>query len=548
MSANATLPLRRSPPHAGPVRQSMRIAAIDVGSNSIHMIVAEADVEGGITTLWRMKEMVGLGRASFGDRIIPRETIDRAIAVLTRFQQAAQQRQCEKIVATATSAVREAGNGGDFIERIARQTGLDVRIISGREEARLIYLGVRHGMNLGAGPSLIVDIGGGSVEFIVANSRRAFLLESRKLGAARMTAHFVKSDPISSADRAALLAHYEKELTPIVGEIRKLRPVRAIGTSGTLENIALLCASDRPHHENGNGASAAAAAAAAAAHAGVIDRAAFHKMLDDLTNSSSKKRAEMPGLDEGRRDQIVAGALLVDELFRRCKIKRILMCKAALREGILVDYLSRHLPDLAIRQQVPDPRMRSVLALARRCAWHKSHSEQVARLCVRLFDDTKSLHGLGTPERDLIEYGALLHDIGWHIGRTSHHKHSAYLIRHGDLKNFTAEEIEIIAHIARYHRKSAPKQKHETYAKLSPRARTIVRVGAALLRIADGLDRSHASVVRDIKCRTSSGEDKAVKCTVSTRWDAQLELWGAKRKREMFEKVFKRDISFEVTR
>src|SRR4051812_3881807 len=162
MSANPTLPLRRSPPHVAPVRQSMRIAAIDVGSNSIHMIVAEADVEGGITTLWRMKEMVGLGRASFPDRIIPRETIDRAIAVIARFQQAAQQRQCEKIVATATSAVREAANGGDFIERILRQTGLDVRVISGREEARLIYLGVRHGMNLGAGPSLIVDIGGGS--------------------------------------------------------------------------------------------------------------------------------------------------------------------------------------------------------------------------------------------------------------------------------------------------------------------------------------------------------------------------------------------------
>ena len=539
MSANATLPLRRSPPRPAPTRQSMRIAAIDVGSNSIHMIVAEADVEGGITTLWRMKEMVGLGRASFPDRIIPRETIDRAIAVLTRFQQAAQQRQCEKIVATATSAVREAANGGDFIERVARQTGLDIRVISGREEARLIYLGVRHGMNLGAGPSLIVDIGGGSVELIVANSRRAFLLESRKLGAARMTAQFVKSDPINATDREALLAHYAKELTPVVGEIMKLHPVRAIGTSGTLENIALLCSPERIHHADGNGA--------ASPPANLIDRAAFRRMLEELTNTSSRKRAEIPGLDEGRRDQIVAGALLVDELFRRCKLKRMQMCKAALREGILVDYLSHHLPDLAIRQQVPDPRMRSVLALARRCAWHKSHSEQVARLCVRLFDDTKSLHGLGTPERELIECGALLHDIGWHIGRTSHHKHSAYLIRHGDLKNFTREEVEIIAHIARYHRKSPPKQKHDTFAKLSPRARTIVRVGAALLRIADGLDRSHASVVRDIRCRTG-GEDKVVKCTVSTRWDAQLELWGAKRKREMFEKIFKRDISFEVAR
>jgi len=164
---------------------------------------------------------------------------------------------------------------------------------------------------------------------------------------------------------------------------------------------------------------------------------------------------------------------------------------------------------------------------------------------VKLFDETKTLHGFGTPERELIEYAALLHDIGWHIGRSGHHKHSMYLIRHGDLKNFTAEEVEIIANIARYHRKTIPKDKHEGYAALSPRAKKIVDAGAALLRLADGLDRSHASVVKDLKCRTGG---KEVKCVVNTKWDAQLELWGAKRKRELFEKVFKRPISFEVGR
>src|SRR4051812_46310518 len=173
--ATTTLPaLRRPPARMAAPRQSMRMAAIDIGSNSIHMIIAEADVDGGITTLWRMKEMVGLGRASFPGRVIPRETIDKALATMSRFQQAAQQRQCEKIVAVATSAVREATNGGDFIERLARQLKLDVRVISGREEARLIYLGVRHTMQLGGGgPSMIFDIGGGSIELIVGNSRRA---------------------------------------------------------------------------------------------------------------------------------------------------------------------------------------------------------------------------------------------------------------------------------------------------------------------------------------------------------------------------------------
>ena len=169
----------------------------------------------------------------------------------------------------------------------------------------------------------------------------------------------------------------------------------------------------------------------------------------------------------------------------------------------------------------------------------------VSAIDAQPFDELQAVHGLGTPERELIEYGALLHDIGWHIGRTSHHKHSMYLIRHGDLKNCSPEEVQIVAQIARYHRKSPPKSKHESFASLSPRAKMIVRTGAALLRIADGLDRSHASVVRDLRCRNGG---KEVKCVISTRWDAQLELWGARRKREMFEKVFKRDLVFEVAR
>jgi exopolyphosphatase/guanosine-5'-triphosphate,3'-diphosphate pyrophosphatase len=376
------------------------------------------------------------------------------------------------------------------------------------------------------------------------------MLASRKLGAARMTAQFIKSDRITDDQRDALLAHYESELAPIIGEIMRLKPIKAIGTSGTLENLAAMSAppdaiaagaavNGGNAHGNGNGI------AATAARPRYIERTAFSEMLEALLRSSGKQRAAMHGLDEGRRDQIVAGALLVRELFRRLQLRRIQISHAALREGILVDYLSRHLPDLAIRQQIPDPRLRSVIALARRCTWHKSHSEHVARLTMRLFDDTRAIHGLGTPERELIEYGALLHDIGWHIGRTGHHKHSMYLIRHGDLKNFQPEEIEIIAQIARYHRKSGPKRKHEAFAALSPRARKIISTGAALLRLADGLDRSHANVVRDLRCRI---DGKEIKCMVKTRWDAQLEIWGARRKRELFEKVFKRPIVFEIAR
>jgi exopolyphosphatase/guanosine-5'-triphosphate,3'-diphosphate pyrophosphatase len=510
---------------------ALRVAAIDIGSNSIHMVVAEADTDGAIVPLWRMKEMIGLGRASFGSRKIPSQTIDSAVATLARFQRTALERRCEKIVAVATSAVREASNGGDLLAKVQRQLGINIRVINGREEARLIYLGVRHSMPLRGGPHLIIDIGGGSVEFIVGDHRRAMLLESRKLGAARMTADFVKSDPISEADLEKLREHYRKELHPIAEEVAQLKPVQTIGTSGTLETLAMM--TDPSPRTNG------------ADKTRSIERAAFGEMLSKLLKLKSSERGKVPGLDEPRKDQIIAGAVLLDEIFRAFRVRRMQIGKTALREGILLNYLSRHLPDLMIRQQIPEPRLRTILGLARRCAYHKSHSEQVARVTLELFDQLKSLHGLGAAERELIHYGALLHDIGWHISRKGHHKHSMYLILHGELKGFSPVEVRIIANIARYHRKATPRRSHESFALLSPRAGRIVRVGAALLRIADGLDRSHSHVVREVRCRVSDNE---VKCTLSARWDAQLELWAATRKSQMFEKVFKRPITFETTR
>jgi exopolyphosphatase/guanosine-5'-triphosphate,3'-diphosphate pyrophosphatase len=207
-----------------------------------------------------------------------------------------------------------------------------------------------------------------------------------------------------------------------------------------------------------------------------------------------------------------------------------------------VEYLARHQPDIAVRRQIPDPRRRSVLGLARRCNWEHTHSEHVTELCLQLFDQLAPLHGLGRRERELIEYGSMLHDIGWHITGKKHHHHSMYLILHGDLKGFDEEEVRVIANIARYHRKSPPESSHEAYAKLPVKAKRIVRVGAALLRVADGLDRSHNGVVTGVRTRVGGGE---VKVLLETRGDPALEIWAAKRKRELFEDVFDRTVSFK---
>jgi exopolyphosphatase/guanosine-5'-triphosphate,3'-diphosphate pyrophosphatase len=515
-------------PKAAPVEQpaELRIAAIDVGSNSLHMIVAQIDADGGVTTLWRLKEMVGLGRLSFPSHRLSKESMDRAVAALARFRDVAHSKGCEKILAVATSAVREAVNGGDFLVRVRRELGILLRIVSAREEARLIYLGVRHAVELGSSPHFIMDVGGGSVEFIVADSSKPTLLESRKLGAARMTARYISSDPVSAEDLKSLTHHYDRELRPLCESILAQKPVGAIATSGTMENLAAMCADfwDRDSKRDPT----------------LIEKSPLSRLVAALLESRSKDRAGMNGLDDQRKDQIVAGALLVNEVMRRLDLPEIKLCKSALREGILVDYLGRHLPELSIRREVPDPRRRSILDLGRRAQWHQPHSEQVARLCLELFDQLRPLHKLGHNARELIEYACLLHDIGWHIARRGHHKHSMYLILHGDLADFSRREVRIIANIARYHRKADPGDKHPQFARLPASAQRIVRIGAGLLRVADGLDRSHGSVVSSIRCRVGR---KRVEIGVKSRSDAELEIWGARNKVKLLGKMLGRQIS-----
>lgn len=512
------------------------MAAVDVGSNSLHMIIAQVDADGGITTLWRHKEMVGLGRSSFPAQRLSPHAMERAVLTLRRFADEAQRNACEKIVVVATSAVREATNGGDFIERVRRELGLSVRVVSAREEARLIYLGVRHAADLSGGPQFIFDLGGGSAEFIVADAEKAIVLASRKVGAARMTSRFIHSDPIAPGELQAVMGHYEAEIGQLCRRINRLKPVRAIGTSGTLENLAAMCAGGSSGSSNGSSGSDAPQ---------TIEREAFEALMQRLLESRAEQREKMAGLDEQRRDQIVCGALLVNELFRRLQLPRIHLCRSALREGILVDYLRRHRPQLEIRRNVPDPRRRSVLDLGRRCHWHRPHSEHVARLCLALFDQLRTIHKLGQRERELIEFAALLHDIGWHIARKGHHKHAMYLILNGDLKGFSEEEIRIIAQIARYHRKSPPKASHEEFAALDPAARRLVKIGASLLRLADGLDRSHCGIISAVSCRQVKGR---VQVTLKARGDAQLEVWAAQRKADLFVDIFDRSIEFQESK
>lgn len=501
----------------------VRLGAIDIGSNSLHMIISHVGADGGTTVLWRMREMLGLGRGSFPSHRLSAEGMDRAILSLRRFHAVARRRGCEKIIAIATSAVREAENGGDFIERVRSEVGLNVRVVSARDEARLIYLGVRHTVDLKAGPHLIMDIGGGSMEFIVGDDQHASLLESRKVGSARMTARYIHSDPAAEGEVELLRRHLNREIAPVCDEILQLRPIKAIGTSGTIENLVAMCGARGKSPE--------------------LARDDLKELVDRLLKSKARQRVEIRGLDEKRQDQILAGAVLLLEVMKRLPFKRLSLCRAALREGMLLDYVARHLPDLEILRKVHDPRRRSVLDLARRCEWHERHSMHVAALTLRLLEKLRSLHKLDAHARELIEYGALLHDIGWHISSSAHHKHSMYLVLNGNLQGFTQDEVRVVASIARYHRKSMPSLSHAEYAAMKPSDREIVRVGGALLRMADGLDRTHSFVVSDLDVRIGK---RRVQVGLVGKGDMQLELWAARRKTDLFVDVFGRTVVFRV--
>ncbi len=505
----------------------LRLGAIDIGSNSLHMVIAQVDEDGAVTTLWRIKEMVGLGRISFPSRRLSAEAMERALSALTHFQDTCRRRGCRKIMAVATSAVREAENGGEFIERVRRRTGLRVRVVSAREEARLIYLGARHECELGEQPNLILDVGGGSAEFIVGNSRKAALLESRKLGAARMTAQFINSDPPAQGQIDALVQHYQRELTPLLAKIARLEPKQIMGCSGTIEALACLCDEQNRSLRDGGA---------------VLKRNALDELVVKLRTSTAPERSALKGMDAKRQDQILAGAMLVQQILHHLDVPNLSLCGGALREGMLVDYLARHMPDLAIRRDVPDVRRRSVIDLARRCDWHERHSLQVTRIALKLFDLLKPYHALEDSQRELLEYSAMLHDIGWHIAERSHHKHSAYLILHGRLEGFTNQEVRVIANIARYHRKSRPKKSHAGFNRLSAAEQRLVEIGAGILRVSDGLDRSHCGAVSSLRCRKDADH---LTLSVKGRGDIQLELWAARRKRGLLERVLQTPVLFK---
>jgi len=509
----------------------MRIAAIDLGSNSFHMIIVETGTSGGFHVVTGEKDMVRLGARTLSRGSLPAAAMRRALDVLRAYRKLTVTHAADKVIAVATSAIREARNGEEFLERVGRETGLWPRAISGEQEARLIYLAALHSIHLEGRRTLLVDIGGGSVELAFGTSTKPDMVFSEKLGVLRMGERFVTSDPLSARDERRLVKHVERSIDPHLERIRQAGFECVVGTSGTILALGALA-----HEQTGP-------ARPDSLHHLTIKADRIHALRKRLVSMSLKDRMKLRGLDPERADIIVPGAVILDTLLSRVGAREIILCDWGLREGVLLNYVHRHPRTLARAEAYPDVRRRSVVELAERCLFDEPHSRHVAGLSLSLFDGTKGLHAFGDRERSILEYAALLHDIGHHISHLRHHKHSYYLIKNGDLRGFTPEEIEILANVARYHRRGVPRKKHAGFGALSPASRAVVRMLAGFLRLADAFDRSHRQTIRAISL-TKRGRSIKVRCEAGG--DVELEMWGARQRLDLIAATLRATLRLEA--
>lgn len=507
----------------------MRLAAIDIGTNSVHMIVVRVRPDFSFEVVDREKEMVRLGAGGLDGKKMTPESMNAALQALSKFQRLATSHQVDEILAVATSATREAENGGAFLKAIERKTGIRARLITGTEEARLIHLAAVYGVDTPK-PAVVIDIGGGSVEITRGTGREIEFARSFKMGVIRLTERFVDSDPISSRDERKMVEFISEQADRYLETIVEAGYDRVIGTSGTILSLGTVAtAIDR-------------GAVPAEIRNLRVPAKSLRKLRKAAVDLDLEERMHLPGLDPRRADLMVAGAILLDTLLRRLGAEEITLCDLALREGVLLDYIHGHRKHIARIDRYPDVRRRSVIELAERCSWEGEHSRQVAALALTIFDFTKRIHGLGDREREWLEYAGFLHDIGNHISYEKHHRHSYYLIKNGDLRGFEPDEIDIIALVTRYHRRATPKDHHIGQQDLNKSQRRAVEVLSAFLRLAETLDRSRHGVIRGLEVRERLGQ---LRIKVQAVGDAELEVWAAHKQARALEDVLDRKIRIE---
>jgi exopolyphosphatase / guanosine-5'-triphosphate,3'-diphosphate pyrophosphatase len=496
-----------------------RVAAIDIGSNSIRQIVADVSPEGAIQVVDEMKAAPRLATGLSATGELSEPSIHAAIEALDRMATLAKQLGATRIDAVATSAVREASNASSFLAQVHRGTGLRVRVLDGDEEARLSFRSAVAHFDMGVGRTVVIDIGGGSLELALSAEGVIERLGSLPFGAIRLTEEFFYRGITPKAMKK--LRRRVREGIRMLIPVRDWRGAQIIGAGGTFTNLAGI-------HLSRQGIFTARSV-----HAARIPRADLEHILNTLAEMTPEERRGLQGLNPERADIIVAGIAVAAEVLRRVEAREILVSRYGIREGLLLE-AARVAPTIA---DPGEARARSVSEFAERCHVEQPHSGHVQRLALMLFDALGERLGCTREDRQALADAALLHDAGYHISYERHHKHSYHLILHADLLGISPSEQVVVANVARYHRGSAPKKTHDNYGGLDAALRRRIKRLSALLRVADGLDRGHVGAVGDLKIRWTQRAIRLTPVPVNARANMRLEMWGAHRKSELLSKV-----------
>ncbi|MCX7606208.1 MAG: Ppx/GppA family phosphatase [Bacteroidia bacterium] len=453
-----------------------RIAALDLGTNSFHLVLARLDEERQEIRIERkLREFVFLGRGLEGTPpAFSEEAMERGIEVLRTFVGIARQSGVEKILACGTEAFRQALNAHTFIEAVRHELGIEIRILTGAEEARLIHEGVKHGLPLPEEPYLVMDIGGGSVEFILGDKGEIRYLISVPLGVTTLQKQFPDSDPLSSPILGALRTHIEKTLSPLLTAIAGEKVHYLIGSSGTFKTMGRLVA-----HHSGDGL------AAQTIHGYRFSPLLFYPVYQKLISLPLSERLRLKGMQAERAPLMPYGAILIESILNIFPIQTLIVSDYSLREGILYDYASHllgstHLSERPLRE-------RTIRSLGEKYQLSTEHAEHTRAWAEKLFELLRPLHHLGALEKEWLAYAAYLHDIGHFINPSGHHKHGLYIVLNSPMPGFTPEELLLIANLVRYHRKGFPSSEHFHYSALPRAQKKIIGALAPILRLSDQL-------------------------------------------------------------
>lgn len=497
-----------------------RYAAIDIGSNSTRLAVAEVEPGLPVRTLAEDREVTRLGTSVFSEGIVSREAMENLCRVLTRFRTTIERHHAMGVRAVATSAVRDARNQDEFLRRASEAAGASVEIISGIEESRLIHAGVQSVWPQGDRRFLIIDIGGGSAEAIVSEGGRITTAFSKPLGAVRLKELFLREDPAGAADLDRLGGYIDEKLAGAMRKVETGGFDRVIATSSTA--AAVVCAANRISRKERH----------------LADRkrtttAQVERLAAELSGQTLAARRKRVGIGPRRAEIIVGGAAVLSRMLRAFEARSVYYSVAGVRDGIIADLAARRVGAELSRLNKEERRI--VESMARKFGVDVRHARKTAEMAGDLFTALKPLHELPAPAGKLLEAAAYLADIGHYVSDMGHHKHSQYLVANADLPAFTAEERVMISQLCRFHRKSMPSARHVAYQNLSPaNQRTVLRL-APLLRLADALDRSHEQRVETLGVQLQSNE---VVLSLRSEADTNLEQWAGEKAAQVFQQVY----------